>query len=171
MEPTTIVILIFSVAIIVFIIAAIMNPKDIEDGKTFSERKVNFGGCFSIFIALSLIAFLIYLFSPKSNTSFDENLKNQKNFQVKYSVEGTARAVSITLQNSQGGTEQGDYKLPFSENFTMQAGSFAYISAQNLGERGSVTVKIFIDEILWKEASSSGAYKIASTSGIVGAPY
>lgn len=171
MNPTTIVILIFSVAIIVFIIAAFMNPKDTGEGKTFSERKVNFGGCLSIFIALSLIAFLIYLFSPKSDTSFDENFKNQKkNFQVNYSVEGTARAVSITLQNSHGGTEQGDYKLPFSENLTMQAGSFAYISAQNLGERGSVTVKIFIDGILWKEASSSGAYKIASTSGIVGTP-
>lgn len=89
-------------------------------------------------------------------------------YRVTYEVTGSASSVSVTLENDQGGTEQGEYALPFKETFTMERGDFAYISAQNQGESGSVTCRILIDGEEWRESTSEGAYVIASCDGTVG---
>jgi hypothetical protein len=87
---------------------------------------------------------------------------------VTYEITGSASAVSITLSNAQAGTEQGEYQVPFRKTYTMKRDAFAYISAQNQGEYGTVTCKIFLGSTVWKESTSSGAYSIADCSGLVG---
>jgi hypothetical protein len=85
---------------------------------------------------------------------------------VVYEITGTASKVAVTLNNSTGGTEQySDVAIP--KRFTYYAfqDSFLYVSAQNQGEYGTVTVNIYVNENLLKTASSSGAYVIATASG------
>jgi hypothetical protein len=89
-------------------------------------------------------------------------------YSVKYEITGSTSSVSVTYQNAQGGSEQGDYKVPFNKSFSMSAGDFAYISAQNNNDKGDVTCKIFVNGNEWKESTSSGAYVIATCSGSVG---
>jgi hypothetical protein len=74
---------------------------------------------------------------------------------------------SVTYENDQGGTEQGDYSK-FSQYYTMNRGDFAYLSAQCLEENCDITCKIRVDGDLWKVSSSNGDYVIASCSGSVG---
>ena len=88
--------------------------------------------------------------------------------EVYYVVEGTASSVSITLINAQGGTEQDDVPVPYKQQVRLDWGDFAFISAQNRGERGSVTCQILVNGDVWRESTSSGAYKIATCSGAVG---
>lgn len=86
-------------------------------------------------------------------------------YRVTYEITGTTSGVSITLNNAQDGTEQGDYKLPFRKTYEMQPGSFVYISAQNMYESGTVICKIYVDGEEVKTSTSSGAYVIATCSG------
>jgi hypothetical protein len=89
---------------------------------------------------------------------------------ITYQVVGTARSASITYENMQGGTEQGDYKLPIKKEWTytgsVPAGQFLYISAQNDSESGTVTCQILVDGTVWKTSTSSGAYVICTASGM-----
>jgi hypothetical protein len=84
---------------------------------------------------------------------------------VTYRVDGTARSASLTYQNAQGGTQQETVALPWEQPMTAQAGSFVYISAQNQGESGNVTVHIIVDGTEFKQSTARGAYAIASASG------
>jgi hypothetical protein len=94
---------------------------------------------------------------------------------IVYFVEGTASAVSITVQNAEGNTEQASNRaVPLSgargEGLrigSMACGDFVYISAQNEGESGSVTCRIEADGEEIESATSEGAYVIASCSGTV----
>lgn len=84
---------------------------------------------------------------------------------VDYVITGTADRASLTYTNASGGTEQKDVILPWEDRLEVRRGAFVYISAQNKGERGSVTCKILVDLTTYKESTSEGAYKIASCSG------
>lgn len=89
-------------------------------------------------------------------------------YRVRYNVAGTARAGSMVWENSQGGTEMGDYRLPWDKTFTFEEGDFVYISAQNQGETGSIICQIWVNGVKWKESTSTGAYSICTCSGSVG---
>lgn len=85
---------------------------------------------------------------------------------VIYEITGTAKEVGVTLSNATGGTEQySDVSLPKKYTYNSFSDSFLYISAQNQGESGSVTVSIYVNGKLFKTSRSSGAYVIASASG------
>jgi hypothetical protein len=87
---------------------------------------------------------------------------------VKYTVTGTASSASITYANKDEGTEQiADTAVPWSYSFDGITGNFVYISAQNQGESGSVTVTIYINGSVYKTATSSGEYVIAYASGTI----
>jgi len=87
-------------------------------------------------------------------------------YQVKYEVTGTAKTVFVTYVNESGGTSQeSNVSLPWSYTFTAKPGDFVYISAQNEGETGSVTVTIYKNGSIFKTSTSSGAYVIAEASG------
>lgn len=85
---------------------------------------------------------------------------------VIYEITGTAKEVDVTLNNASGGTEQyDDARLPQKYIYYSFSDSFLYISAQNQGDSGSVTVSIYMNGRLFKTSRSSGAYVIASASG------
>ncbi len=89
-----------------------------------------------------------------------------KDHDVKYEVTGSAQSVDITYQNEDGGTSQvSDASVPWSYTFTGETLNFVYVSAQNNGETGTVTVTIYKDGEQFKSSTSSGAYVIASASG------
>ena len=86
---------------------------------------------------------------------------------VVYKLDGTAQEVNVTLSNDTGGTEQyTDVTLPKKYTYTSFDDSFTYISAQNQGASGTVTVSIYVNGELFKTSSSSGAYVIATASGL-----
>ncbi len=90
-------------------------------------------------------------------------------YRVKYVVEGTADEVDVTYASVGGGTAQeSNVSVPWEYTFKTERGEFLYISAQNCGKSGTVTVKIYVDEHLYKETTSSGAYVIATASGSAG---
>jgi hypothetical protein len=85
--------------------------------------------------------------------------------EVEYEVTGNVHAVSVTLGNATGGTEQyNNYALPFRMSYNSFPASFLYISAQNQGEGGYVTVNIYYEGQLIKTSTSSGSYTIATAS-------
>ncbi len=88
---------------------------------------------------------------------------------VTYRVEGTAASSSVTYINDQGGTQQDKVSVPWEKAYPdMGVAKFAYLSAQNDGDSGSVTCKILHDGKEWKVSTSTAPYGIASCSGTVG---
>lgn len=87
--------------------------------------------------------------------------------EVIYDITGTAERVFVTLSNPTGGTEQYDnVYLPHRYIFTSFPESFVYVSAQNQGDSGTVAVSIYVNGTRFKRSSSSGAYVIATASGL-----
>jgi hypothetical protein len=89
-------------------------------------------------------------------------------YRVTYVVTGSTNRASVTYSNSQDNTEQRDVLVPWEVTYTMAAGQFAYVSAQNDNDWGTIECVIELDGVAWEQAKSSGAYKIASCSGSVG---
>jgi len=85
---------------------------------------------------------------------------------VIYEITGSADTVDVTLNNATGGTSQySDVDVPHKYAYSYFSDDFLYISAQNQGEYGSVTVKIYLNGALYKSSTSSGSYVIATASG------
>ncbi len=85
--------------------------------------------------------------------------------EVEYKITGTASQVDVTLNNATGGTEQYDnVSVPHTYRFDTFSDWFLYISAQNQGEYGSVTVTIYLNGGVVNTATSEGAYVIATAS-------
>lgn len=78
--------------------------------------------------------------------------------------------ISITLQNDQGGIEQGEFSLPFCRDFSnFFRGDFLYISAQIIQptqNAGQITCKIYQDNELISQATANDFPSIASCSGL-----
>ncbi len=84
---------------------------------------------------------------------------------VEYKITGTASRVFVTLSNATGGTEQySDVRVPHTYKFETFSGWFLYVSAQNMGASGSVTVTIYLHGRAVATSTSSGAYVIADAS-------
>ena len=79
---------------------------------------------------------------------------------VKYRVEADNGA-SLTYM-AHGSTEQREVPRSGSLRFVALPGEFLYVSAQNMGESGEVTCRIYVDGELVQDATSEGAYSIAS---------
>ena len=88
--------------------------------------------------------------------------------QIKYTVTGSCSQVDITMENEDGGVSQySNRSVPWTYEFPdkISRDRFLYIAAQNQGQTGSVTVKIYRDGDVIKSSTSSGAYVIATASG------
>lgn len=86
---------------------------------------------------------------------------------VKYVITGhTVEAVSVTWQNDTGGTEQGDYLLPFCVPYDgFQSGDFLYVSAQIIEPTegaGKIQVQIYDGSSVISESGASGFASIAT---------
>ena len=81
----------------------------------------------------------------------------------------TVSTISATWQIDSGGTNQGDYPLPFCRNYSgFSSGDFVYVSAQIASptdSAGTITCKIYQDNYLLAEADASGFASIATCSG------
>jgi len=86
---------------------------------------------------------------------------------VVYRISGTAIKVSLTYTNSDGGIEQKDVSIPWTLRVPAHSGQHVYVSAQNKHKTGSVKCEIIVENEVMRQAESSGAYKIASCSGLV----
>jgi len=86
---------------------------------------------------------------------------------VRYAISGAGvSAVSLTFENDSGGSDQGDYQVPFCKIFNnFQSGDFLYISAQIISGDGSIKCQILDGNILIAEANASGFPSIATCSG------
>ena len=84
---------------------------------------------------------------------------------------GRHDGMSLTMENSQGGTEQYDtgYHNEYERTLTgFDYGDFAYLSAQCDDANCTVKCRILVNGIIWRESTSSGSYAIASCSGRLG---
>jgi len=108
-----------------------------------------------------------------ANTQTDNDDSVRKNPEpttklIRYEITGdNVNTVSLTWENNSGGTEQGDYHIPFTQRYRMMAGDFVYISAQIISGSGSIECRIYTDEEETYYARASGRASIASCSGTV----
>ena len=132
--------------------------------RTNQRLLVFIGAVFVIGVAVMAYIGMTYGFGTPQSTS--QPAPQPTTTSVVYEIVGTAKSVSITLSNPTGGTEQyGNAKVPQSITYSDFKSDFLYISAQNNGEQGSVTVTIYVNGQAVKTATSSGAYVIATASG------
>ena len=114
----------------------------------------------------SLIALSMLIIFAVGSTDMSDK---KQTYRIQYCVTGTARSADITISVPSGGTEQRPVQIPYiSPTYTFKGWEHAYISAQNKGEYGSVTAEIVVNGSTLKQATSSGAYTIASVSWLVG---
>jgi hypothetical protein len=87
---------------------------------------------------------------------------------VEYSVTGTARQVSLTLENDSGGVDQMNRGVPWRQQYKeFSRGDFVYLSAQNQEAAGSLTCEIKVNGVVEFKGSASGGYTICTASGSV----
>ena len=116
---------------------------------------------------------IAYVYYSLTTITIDSDKSITANFEpeppptpeVEYKITGTASKVFVTLNNATGGTEQYDnVSVPHTYSFDTFSDWFLYISAQNQGEYGSVTVTIYLNGAVVNTSTSSGAYVIADAS-------
>jgi hypothetical protein len=124
------------------------------------------GIVFTVIAASFWIGTCVLSSGPGNNHSPSPHLPSPTVNTVRYEITGTAETVDVTLGNATGGCEQySDVYLPRTFTYYDYTDNFVYISAQNNGETGSVTVTIYVNDKLYKTSTSSGAFVIADASG------
>ena len=88
---------------------------------------------------------------------------------IRYVISGNnVSSVSLTWENDTGGTNQGDYKVPFCQTYRgFKSGDFLYISAQIIrptSGAGSIECKIYDGNSVIARATASGFASIATCS-------
>ena len=117
------------------------------------------------YLKIGLLTLFIILFYNCENL-FGPEEPEDVIYNGKYQVTGTANTVFVTYENQSGGiSQESDVSIPWSYSFQKKEGEFVYISAQNEGANGSVTVTIYRDGYVFKTSTSEGAYVIATASG------
>jgi hypothetical protein len=146
------------------------SPQPITTQQPAQQNKRSNLTAILLIVILGICGTIWLLAQLGSTSSSTPNYSAPTTYRVTYKVTGTASRASLTYENEQGGTEQTEIRIPWQESMTVKRGAFLYLSAQNEGESGSVTCEIWVDNVKWKESTSSGAYVIASCSGSAGAP-
>lgn len=89
-------------------------------------------------------------------------------YTIRYEVVGTATAVDITMDRpGQTVSQYSAVSVPWTYQFIADKGDTVYISAQNRGKSGSVTVTISLDNETIEATTNSGAFGIATASRIL----
>jgi hypothetical protein len=113
---------------------------------------------------------LFYITSSQTDLNFNYELTNGVHdifsFEnmVLYKVYGTAENVDITYNNSEGNTIQSTVDLPYEIGYDYFKNSFKYISAQNNGELGTVTVEYYYYDDLIDSDACQGSYCVVTAS-------
>ena len=104
--------------------------------------------------------------SNANNYNAEANQNCCCDYMITYDMAGNSNSYNITYENSSGGTSQVTGVTNFwEESFVAKPGAFLYLSAQNLNAFGSVTVRIWKGNEIFKSSTSDGAYVIATASG------
>jgi len=146
--------------------AQVMNSPQRLQPKTIASSPVNKQSSYgtnvflAILVGIILVCGFIFLMEALEGVSTPD---------VRYEVIGSSNSANILWFNAQGGIEQGDYNLPFRKNFSFSNGEYASLVATSY-DSGSVTCQIWVNDKLWKESTSSGAYSVVSCNGIIGQP-
>lgn len=149
----------------------VYNASDVEITRNGNHEigKVQPEGSITVVPSDSGQAFNTYRLIAKQG---DQEVVEEKQIQVRfpkveYRVSGVAEAYLITIEGASGTTLQfSDVQLPWSyEIFSINRGGFVYVSAQNAKRKGCITVQIYKDGQLYRNATSCGAYVIATASG------
>ena len=89
-------------------------------------------------------------------------------YTVVYRVDGDSNQADITYENSSGDTGQDiGAALPWTETFTVEEGSFVYLSAQRGGAPGDIICTIELDGVEVESNTSTGEFSICTASGTV----
>lgn len=103
--------------------------------------------------------------TPDKRSDFEKC--SNAGYGVRYVITGSSGSkVSLTWQNDTGGTEQGEYNLPFCvpfRNFT--SSDFLYISAQIISNYGSIRCFIYDESRTISQSGADGFASIATCSG------
>jgi hypothetical protein len=111
---------------------------------------------------LLTLLFIVLILLIQSCDSFERWVA----IDVEYRVSGTAETVDITIENEEGGVSQyADVEIPWIYSGKFDRGAFVYVSAQNQGYSGSVTVEIYQEGRRLRRSESEGAFVIATASG------
>jgi len=95
-----------------------------------------------------------------------------KEIGYKVTCTSVSNTVWVTITNEDGDRLQfSDVATPWLYSFKIEPsgkGRFSvYLSAQNQQDRGTITCAIYVDGLQFKTSTSTGAYVIATASGIV----
>ncbi len=146
-------------------VAQVMNsPQRLQPNPIASNpvnKKNSYGTNVFLAILVGIILVCVFIFLMAA-------LEGASTYKVRYEIIGSTSAATVTWMNSQGGIEQGEYTLPFRKNFSFDRGGYASIAAQNYYDSGTITCQIWVNDVLWRESSSSGAYSIALCNGFIG---
>jgi hypothetical protein len=93
-------------------------------------------------------------------------------YNVYYGAKGTGGDVSVTVSTPHGSEQHQRGRTYSSPPYKFRTGQHAYISAQNLGDRGTVTVFLMYSlkgtQSVTLESTSTGRASIATVSWLVG---
>jgi hypothetical protein len=107
--------------------------------------------------------------TPDKRSDFDKCEQSGNGVRYTISASGNVNGVSLTWENDTGGTNQGDYHVPFCKTYNnFGSGDFVYISAQIIeptSGAGSIVCKIYQGDSVIAEAEASGFPNIATCSG------
>ena len=135
------------------------------------QKKSSAIGLLLLLVAVTCIILAIIGHSAPSTTTTSRREPTRSTHTIRYEITGqNVSAVSLTWENETGGTEQGDYKIPFRKTYRMETGDFVYISAQIIGPTsgaGSIECHIYVDGEEVYHATASGFASIATCSGTV----
>jgi len=118
---------------------------------------------------------LFFLFVGCSQSMFEPVVESGGNpytippkIKVEYVVSGTATSALVTMNGPNGDVVQYvNAFLPKIYRYSDYKDWFIYVSAQNNGTTGIIVVAIFIDDVLYKSDTNSGAYVTAVVSGTI----
>jgi hypothetical protein len=127
------------------------------------RSRSNLGKAIAITVAILLAGgWLLYSTSKRPASTPASTLRT-----VAYDVTGSADSFSITAKSATGTEQASNRALPAHVTYMMDPGAFAYISAQNEGESGSITCTITVDGQVISRNTADGAFTIATCQGNV----
>ncbi len=144
-----------------FFVKELMKPAEDKPITTQPEKKKS-----SLLVILLVVGLVILLCLVGS--SFLNNGGLTVGDQYEYQVSGTAKSVSVTYFNADGGTEQVESNIPFSITFSIKNGGAISLLAQNKGDSGSIVCEIYKNDKLWKSATTTASYGICTLAGFSG---
>lgn len=137
-----------------------LQPKPVNSNSVNKKSSYGTNVFLAILVGIVLVCGFIILMSALEGISTPD---------VRYEVIGSSNSANILWFNAQGGIEQGDYTLPFRKSFSFSNGEYASLTATSYNS-GSVTCQIWVNDKLWRESTSSGAYSVVNCNGFIGQP-